>query len=115
MTNYKKQGKANRRKGITFENFICKKLRPFFPKIGRKLEAREGSVDIENSGCYAIQCKNTQKYVPLSEFEKIPDTPYVKMIEGTGVEKWARPLLICKAKRKKTLVTMELDTFIDLL
>ena len=114
MTNYSKQGKANRRKGINFELKICKKLRKLFPDVKRNLEFQGGSADIF-VGNLAIQCKNLQDYPSINTFNEIPQIPHIEMGEGTGVKKWKRRILITKAKRKPAMVVMELDTFINLL
>ncbi len=114
MTDYKKQGKANRLKGHNFERTVCKLLKPIFPCVKRNLEYQEGSADIF-VGDYAIQCKNLKDYPSINTFNQIPILPHREMREGTGVNSWKKRILICKGKRKPPMVVMELDTFIDLL
>lgn len=85
---YEKRGKTNRRKGHNFERQVANDLKEIFPEAKRHLEYQASEcqgVDIDNTGKYRIQCKNTKKYVPVNTIKEIKCHP-------TEV-----PVVVCKA------------------
>lgn len=96
-------GKMSRTKGHAYEREIANALRPLFPEACRQLEYQEGlGVDIANTGRLRIQCKRYKGYAPLSKIEEADN--------GEGI-----PVLVTRADRKKTLVALPWEDFIEIL
>jgi hypothetical protein len=97
-------GANPRTKGHGYEREICDKLRSVFPKAKRHLEFQveeaEG-YDLDNTGPYRIQCKRHKNYVPVNTIEEV---------KAKGI-----PVLITKADRKKDVVCMYLNDWINIL
>lgn len=102
-------GASSRRKGFSFEREIANALKEFYPDARRQLEyhsADANGVDIMHTGHYRIQCKRTKQYVTLKKIEEvICDEDYLGEC----------PVLIAKADRGRTLVTIPLEEFLQLL
>ena len=101
VTNYKKQGKTNRKKGHNFERQIANELREVgFKEAKRALEYQEGTgIDLQGTGRFRIQCKNKKLYVNPSVINEVP------------VENGDIPILVTKAMRKRPMVCMYWDDF----
>lgn len=94
----------SRNKGHGFERWVADKLKEIFPKARRKLEYHKDDctgVDLLNTEPYLIQCKAYKTYAPINKIEEI---------QGEGVR-----LLITKGDRKKPVVCLYLDDFINIL
>lgn len=108
----KKQGGAYARtRGHTFERAVANRLKEegLYPEAKRHLENQAAEAlgfDIDNTEPYYIQCKRNKQYAPITKLEevqlnKLPDE--------------AVPVLVTKGDRKKEVVCLYLDDFIDLL
>jgi|TARA_Y100000296_G_C5170608_1_gene257095 hypothetical protein len=102
-------GKSQRTKGQRGEREACKLLREIFPRACRHLEfqiqeAEEGR-DIDNTGDFAIQVKVGQQ---------VPKKPY-DFIEQIRDDYDSIPVVMMKRDRKRWLVEMYADDFIEML
>jgi len=91
-----------RTKGHSFERFIAKLLKPFFPQAKRHLEYQMSSCDgydIDGTTPFKIQCKAYNKIAVYKWLEEIK-------INSNNNE---IPLLICKADHKKPIIIGYLD------
>lgn len=99
-------GKKSRTKGLSFERWAANSLAPVFPKAKRHLEMQKEEAmgfDLDNTGPYKIQCKAYKKYAPLSKIEEVQRQP------------GDIPVLLTKGDRKKPIVAMYFDDWLDLL
>jgi hypothetical protein len=101
--------KGLRAKGHGFEREIANRLKEFFPEARRLLEYHQADcsgVDIMHTGHYRIQCKRTKTYCSLSKIEEVVcDEDFLGEV----------PVLITKADRGRTLVSLPLEEFLRLL
>ncbi len=101
--------KGLRVKGHSFEREIANVLKEFYPDARRQLEYHSSDcagVDIMHTGHYKIQCKRTKTYCSLKKIEEvICDEDFLGEV----------PVLITKADRGRTLVSLPLEEFLRLL
>ena len=98
--------KGARLKGHNFERRIAKKFRDegIFPDAARQLEYQTGlGVDLTNTDEWDFQLKRTKKYAPLTKINEVPSV------------KGRKRCLIAKGDNQPTLVTVDLDVFIDMM
>jgi len=95
--------KYQRSKGRAFEQQIARLFRKIYPHARRHLEFQkeeaELGIDVK-AGPYDIQCKAYKNYAPISKIEEV---------KSNGI-----PLLITKGDRKRPVVCMYLEDFLDL-
>lgn len=100
-------GKAQRVKGYTFERKIAQLFKSIgFKDAKRHLEFQYQEAmgyDLDGTHPYYIQCKKHKAYVPINTIEEVK-TPV------GGI-----PVLITEPDRKRALVAIYLDDFINLL
>ena len=99
-------GKASRDKGLNYEREIARKLKHIFPDVKRHLEFQYqecDGYDLDNTGKFKIQCKRLKKYTSISKIEEVQAKP------------GEIPALITKGDRKKDVVCLYLQDFINLL
>ena len=91
-------GNHSRNKGLNFERDTVKALRKMvFPYAKRHLESQKEEAkgyDLDNTGPFKIQCKRYKKYCSVSKIKEVQTQP------------GEIPVLIQKADREETLVTM---------
>lgn len=98
-------GKGARRKGHNFEREIANTLKPIFEKARRGFQAREGTefCDVEGTP-YWIECKRCKRVSVRAAYDQA-------VRDSDGRE----PVVISKEDRGMPLVTMHLETFLELL
>lgn len=103
----KRQGKINRNKGAIFEREVVKKI----PNAKRVVRGDWGvsatDIIIEGLNHLKIDCKKHQKHKHHTLFEEIEEKYCEKKDEAV--------LITQKGGSKKTLATVDLDFFIELL
>lgn len=93
-----------RRKGHSFERSVAGMFKELYPDSKRHLEYQfeeSNGVDVY-AGPFAIQCKNTKQYAPVTKILEIKDDKKIH-------------LLVTKGKYKKPVVVMYLDDFLNIL
>lgn len=107
----KKQGGAYaRRRGHSFEREIANRLKEegLYPEAKRHLENQAAEAlgyDIDNTEPFYIQAKRNKQYAPITKIEEVQ---LDKLPED------AVPVLITKGDRKREVVCMYFEDWIDL-
>ena len=111
MAKRKLTGKGARQKGLQHERNCVNRIKPYCPEAERAMVGSvydNAGVDIRNAFIrnreLLIQCKRNRGYAPAGKIEEI-------QIENDGGIK----LLWTKADRKRDLVVLYADDFLDIL
>jgi len=100
MSEASRRSRNNRAKGHQFERDISNELKGVgYPEARRQLEYHASDakgVDIQNTGRYKVQCKNTKKYIPPRTLKDIECDRVLGEI----------PLLVSKSQEGETVAIL---------